>query len=324
MGCKPDKVDKMKKFAVVFPGQGSQYVGMGKDFIGDVAGGADIIRIGERITGLPLMENIMSGPLIELTRTLICQPSIFGISMVCWQAFIKNSLLPCSVAGHSLGEYSALVASGVIGIEEGFHLIYKRAGIMDEISEKSDGGLLAVLGLHLQEVEELLKGFPEIEVSNINSLTQVVIGGRKTELERFNSFLKERKLKGIMLNVSGPFHTSMMKKASDVLEKEIDRITFKDPEIPVYLNYSGRRAIDSDEIKKGLVRQIYSPVRWVDTIENIYRDEKPEVFVEVGPKKVLKKLVEGIIPEMPVLNVEDSVSLAETLAVLKGDGNVSG
>ncbi len=312
----------MKKFAVVFPGQASQYVGMGKDFMENVPGCADIMRAGEEITGLPLMEKIINGPMEELTRTLICQPAIFGISMICWHAFREKGLLPCSAAGHSLGEYSALAASGAMSVEVGFHAVRERARIMDEISRKSDGGLLAVLGLEVREVENLLKEFPQIEVSNVNSPAQVVVGGRKTELEKFNSFLNERKLKGIMLNVSGPFHTSLMKEASGMLESEITGTGFKDPEIPVYLNYSGSRTTDSDEIRRGLIRQIFSRVRWVETVENMYRDEKPEAFVEVGPKKVLKKLIEAIVPGIPVFNVEDNASLADTMAMLKGDINV--
>ncbi len=307
----------MKKFAVVFPGQASQYVGMGKEFIDNVPGCADIIKTGEQITGLPLMERIMSGPAEELTRTLVCQPAIFGISMVCWNAFAKNGFFPCSVAGHSLGEYSALAASSVMSVDAGFRIVRERARIMDEISQKSDGGLLAVIGLELCELETLLKDFEGIEISNINSRAQVVVGGRKAELEKFNASLKERKIKGIMLNVSGPFHTSLMKKASEMLEGEIAGTGFGDPEIPVYLNYSGKRTTGGEEIKKGLVRQIFSPVRWVETIENICKEENPEVFIEVGPKKVLKKLIESLVPGKQVLNVEDNASLANTMEMLK-------
>ncbi len=308
----------MKRFAAVFPGQASQYVGMGRDFVENVPGCADIIRTGEKITGLPLMDRIIDGPIEELTRTLICQPAIFGISMVCLHAFAAKGFSPCTVAGHSLGEYSALAASGGISIEDGYRIVAKRARIMDEISQNSGGGLLAVLGLPLREVENLLGDFPGIEISNVNSPVQVVVGGKKEELEKFSAFLKEKKFKGIMLNVSGPFHTSLMKKASEMLEPEIAGIAFNEPAIPVYLNWSGRRTTDKDEIKKGLAKQIFSPVRWVETIENMVSDDKPEVFVEVGPKKVLKKLIESIISGAVVLNVEDTASMSDTMDRLKG------
>jgi [acyl-carrier-protein] S-malonyltransferase len=311
-------MDKIKEFAAVFPGQASQYVGMGKDFIENVPGCAEIIMLGEKITSLPLMDRIMSGPMEELTRTLVCQPAIFGISMVCWKVFKEKGFSPCSLAGHSLGEYSALAASKAMSVEAGYYIVKRRAQIMDEISQDVDGRLLAVIGLHISDVESLLKDFPELEISNINSHTQVVVGGRKKDIESFGSFLKKHRIKGIVLNVSGPFHTSLMKKASQMMEEEISKIDFYEPEVPVYPNYSGRRTRDKEEIKKGLVNQISSPVRWVETVENMVSDEKNNVFVEVGPKKVLKKLIEGILPESLVLNVEDTASLENTMALLKG------
>ncbi len=310
---------KIKKFAVVFPGQASQYVGMGKDFIDKIPGCEEIINTGEKITSLPLMEKIVNGPMEELTRTLICQPAIFGVSMICWNVFKKEGFFPCSMAGHSLGEYSALAASEVISIEAGYHIIKKRAQIMDEISRSIDGGLLAIIGLQLTDVENLLQDFPDIEISNINSRTQIVVGGKREKIKQFNSFLRGRKIKGIELNVSGPFHTSLMKKASRMLEDEIEKIDFNVPEIPIYLNYSGRRTTDVEEIKEGLVKQICSPVRWVETVENILLDEEIKVFVEIGPKRVLKKLIEGIIPEAQVLNVENFTSLTNTIERLKGN-----
>ncbi len=311
-------MDKMRRFSAVFPGQASQYVGMGKDFIENVPGCADIMRTGEEITSLPLMEKIMSGPMEDLTRTLICQPAVFGISMVCWHAFGRAGLLPCCVAGHSLGEYSALAAAKAISLEDGFALVTRRAQIMDEISEGAGGGLSAVIGLKLEEIENLLKDFPAVSISNINSPVQIVVGGKKEELEKFNAFLKSRKAKGIMLNVSGPFHTPLMEKAADLLAGEIEKIKFSDPEVPVYLNHSGVRTMDREEIKRGLIKQVCSPVKWVAIIENIAADEKDSVFVEVGPKAVLKKLIEGIIPGASVFNVEDKVSLENAVKGLKG------
>jgi [acyl-carrier-protein] S-malonyltransferase len=317
MGSKSYKMDKVKKFVAVFPGQASQYVGMGKDFIDNVEGSAGIIKLGEKITSLPLMDKIMSGPMEELTRTLFCQPAIFGISMISWKVFKDKGFSPCSLAGHSQGEYSALAASKAITIEEGFYLLKKRAQIMDEISKNVDGKLLAIIGLQLNDVKNLLFDFPGIEISNINSHKQTVVGGKKEEIEKISSFLRDRKIKGIMLNVSGPFHTSLMEKSSEKLKAEIERINFNEPEIPVYPNYSARSTRDKEEIKEGLIKQICSPVRWVETIENVVSDEGTNVFVEVGPKKVLKKLIEGIIPESLVLNVEDMRSLENTMALLK-------
>jgi len=316
MGSKPYKMDKIKKFSAVFPGQASQYIGMGKEFIESIPGCADIIKKGEDITSLPLMQKIMDGPIEDLTRTLICQPAVFAINMVCWYALADKGLYPACVAGHSLGEYSALVVSKTISLEDGFYLVKRRAEIMDELSLKVDGGLMAVIGLSVEEVETLLNNFEGISIANINSSKQVVVGGQKKNLEEFNSFLKTKKIKGIMLNVSGPFHTPFMKEASLLLEQEIKKVSFKDPEIPIYLNYSGKRTTDREEIKKGLIQQIYSPVRWVSIIKNITEDAGDIIFVEVGPKTVLKRLIEGIIPEAKVLNVENFSSLEITLKEL--------
>lgn len=305
-------MDKVKKFSAVFPGQASQYIGMGREFIEDIPECADVIKKGEDITALPLMTKIMQGPMEELTKTLICQPAVFAVNLVCWYAMRKKGLYPFSVAGHSLGEYSALVASEVISIEDGFYLVKRRAEIMDEISSNMNGGLMAVIGLPLQEVEPLLDGYKGISVANINSYKQIVVGGNIEDLENFASFLKTRKTKGVMLKVSGAFHTSFMKEASSLLAAEIEKITFKNPVIPVYLNFSGEKAKDKEEIKKGLIQQMYSPVRWVDIVENINKDEGNILFVEVGPKTVLKKLIEGILSEVKVLNIEDKASLDNT------------
>jgi len=236
--------------------------------------------------------------------------------MVCWHVFRKSGFAPCSVAGHSLGEYSALAASKAISIEDGYYLVKKRAQIMDEISMSVNGGLLAVLGLNLEEVKNLMTDFPAVSISNINSYKQIVVGGTKEELERFNSFLKSRKIKGIMLNVSGPFHTVLMEKAAGLIADEIEKISFNNPEIPVYLNYSGNKTLDKEEIKKGLVKQVCSPVKWVSIIENMSAGEKNMIFVEIGPKTVLKKLIESILPESVVLNVEDTASLENTIGEL--------
>ncbi|MDD3725682.1 MAG: ACP S-malonyltransferase [Candidatus Ratteibacteria bacterium] len=310
-------MDKIKNFSVVFPGQASQYIGMGKEFIENIPGCADIIKKGEDITSIPLMEKIMQGPMEELTRTLICQPAVFAINMVCWYALTNKGLYPNSVAGHSLGEYSALVASKTISLEEGFYLVKRRAEIMDELSGRVDGGLLAIIGLSIEELENILNTFDGISIANINSYRQIVVGGNKETLKNFYSFLRERKIKSVMLNVSGPFHTLYMKEASYYLADEIEKVHFKNPEIPVYLNYSGEKNVDKEEIKKGLIYQIYSPVRWVTTIENIVKDEKDVVFVEVGPKTVLKRLIEEIIPTLKVFNVEDRASLDSTLKGLR-------
>lgn len=298
------------KIGIVFPGQASQYVGMGKDIIEENKKFIEILKIGERITNLPLIEKIFNGPMEELTRTLICQPCVFGVSIIIWKYFQERiNLKPTCIAGHSLGEYTALCAGNVFTIEEGFYIVKKRAEIMDEISQKVDGGLLAIVGIPLNEVENIIKNFDGIEISNINSYTQIVVGGKRGNLEKLSTYLKEKRIKSIFLKVSGPFHTSCMKEASEILSKEMEKIDIKNSEIPVYLNFSAKKTVDKDEIKEALLKQIFSPVRWLEIIENM--KSEVDCFLEIGPKNVLKKLIETITPDTPTFNIENKQTMEE-------------
>ncbi len=310
------------KISVVFPGQASQYVGMGKEIIEENSKYREILEIGEKVTGLPIVEKIYNGPLEELTRTLYCQPSVFGVSLVCWKYFKeKTGITPFCLAGHSLGEYTALCAGNVFSVEEGFYLVKRRAQIMDDISQNVNGSLLAILGISLRDVEEIIKNFDEIEVSNINSYNQIIVGGPKVQLEKLEKFLKDKRIKAIFLKVSGPFHTKYMKQASEKMEKVLREINFKNSEVPVYLNYSAKKTIDKDEIKDGLLKQLYNPVKWVETIENITK-EGIDCFVEIGPKNVLKKLIETIVPNILSFNIENPKTFQEFYSFFKGGGNV--
>ncbi|MGC8977021.1 MAG: ACP S-malonyltransferase [Candidatus Ratteibacteria bacterium] len=309
------------KIGIVFPGQASQYVGMGKEIIEENKKYIEILKIGERITNLPLIEKIFTGPIEDLTRTLICQPSVFGVSLLLWEYFKeKTDITPFSFAGHSLGEYTALCATEVFSIEEGFYLVKRRAEIMDEISQKINGSLLAIIGINIKDVEKIIKNY-EIEISNINSYNQIVVGGKKEELEKLAIYLKEKKIKNVFLKVSGPFHTKYMKEAADIFKEDVEKVDFKNPKFPVYMNYSGKKTIDKEEIKNGILKQLYSPVRWVETIENMSQDGV-NCFVEIGPKNVLKKLIESINPQIPSFNFENQQTLGNFYIFFKGGKNV--
>ncbi|MGB9677549.1 MAG: ACP S-malonyltransferase [Candidatus Ratteibacteria bacterium] len=309
------------KIGIVFPGQASQYVGMGKEIIEENKKYIEILKIGERITNLPLIEKIFTGPIEDLTRTLICQPSVFGVSLLLWEYFKeKTDITPFSFAGHSLGEYTALCATEVFSIEEGFYLVKRRAEIMDEISQKINGSLLAIIGINIKDVEKIIKNY-EIEISNINSYNQIVVGGKKEELEKLAIYLKEKKIKNVFLKVSGPFHTKYMKEAADIFKEDVEKVDFKNPKFPVYMNYSGKKTMDKEEIKNGILKQLYSPVRWVETIENMVEDGV-NCFVEIGPKNVLKKLIESINPQIPSFNIENQQTLGNFYIFFKGGKNV--
>ncbi|MCM8810392.1 MAG: ACP S-malonyltransferase, partial [Candidatus Omnitrophica bacterium] len=167
----------------------------------------------------------------------------------------------------------------------------------------------------------IIKNFDEIEVSNINSYNQIIVGGPKVQLEKLEKFLKDKRIKAIFLKVSGPFHTKYMKQASEKMEKVLREINFKNSEVPVYLNYSAKKTIDKDEIKDGLLKQLYNPVKWVETIENITK-EGIDCFVEIGPKNVLKKLIETIVPNILSFNIENPKTFQEFYSFFKGGGNV--
>lgn len=307
----------MKKTAVIFPGQASQYVGMGRDFLEQYPVAREILEVGEETTGLPLKNLCLNGPLEELTRTLVCQPAVFGVSLLCWEVLKRQMpVLPAAVAGHSLGEYTALTTAGVFSVRDGFAVVKRRAEIMEEISSRANGGMLAILGNSTVEVTRLLADFPGLEISNINAPQQIVVAGNKEELDRFSVFLQKRKVKARPLKVSGPFHTSLMEPGVSGLAEALDRVAVADPVYPVYANYSAQKVEKAAGAKEALLSQMVRPVRWVECVENMVRDGV-EVFVEVGPGTVLKGLVGKIVPQIPVLNVENSQSLEETLEFLQ-------
>jgi len=302
----------MKKIGVLFPGQASQYVGMGREFAKKDPAMREILETGERITGLSLVNLCFEGPIEELTRTLNCQPAVYGVSLICWEMVRRRiPFPPAGCAGHSVGEYTALVASGVIDAAEGFYLIRKRAQYIETICRDIDGGMIAVIGRSPGEIEQLLESFPELDIANINAPQQIVVSGLTKDIRHFEEHLLQRKIRAIPLRVSGPFHSRHMKPAGDLLAVELSKVSFKQPLMPVFLNGTGEKTTDVGTIMTGLPAQLSSPVRWTDTIINMAADGM-DIFIEIGPKKVLKGLVEKILPSATVLNVEDMKTLGET------------
>jgi [acyl-carrier-protein] S-malonyltransferase len=290
---------------------------MGRDFLEKYPAASEIVRVGQDITGLQLPALCLNGPLEELTRTLVCQPAVFGVSLMCWEVLKRQMPVPpAAVAGHSLGEYTALAASGVFSLRDGFALVKRRAEIMEEISSRLNGGMLAILGHSIAEVRQLLVEFPRLEISNINTPQQTVVAGSQEELDKFSAFLQNQRVKARRLKVSGPFHTSLMEPGVSGLAEALGRAAAADPVCPVYANHSARKVETGTAAKEALLCQMVRPVRWVECVENMVRDGV-EVFVEVGPGTVLKGLVGKIVPEIPVLNVENSQTLEEALEFLR-------
>jgi len=316
----------MVKVAFLFPGQGSQYIGMGKEFYEKYDEAREIIDGANSILGCELKRKIFFGPEEELQETLITQPAVFTVSVACLEVLrkikgvlSKESIRPQILAGHSLGEYTALVAAGVLDFPQALKLVQKRAEFISKVSRERPGTMAAVIGLgkeKLREVIEEVKGEEVLEAVNFNSPVQIVIAGETGACQR--AIEKARTMgakRAIILKVSGAFHSSLMSPARDNLAKELENYELKDPTIPILTNYNAKVATTREEIRKALVSQIDSPVLWEDSIREIMA-RGLTTFVEIGPGKVLSGLLGRISNEATGLNVEDGVSLKETLTKL--------
>jgi [acyl-carrier-protein] S-malonyltransferase len=317
----------MSKFAFVFPGQGSQVVRMGKDLIKNykeadkLFNEANIALKDERVD---LKKLCLEGPEEELTKTINAQPAMLTISIILYKLLQKNNINPNIVAGHSLGEYSALVAASSIEFKEAVRLVRKRGQYMQNATSLGTGSMAAIISLQKDKIEELIKKvskFGTIEVANYNSPYQIVVSGKS---EVINKLLilgeKEQEINIVPLKVSAPFHSSMMKKAKENLARYIEKINIQDLQIPVICNVTADYVKTRKEIKDALIEQVDHPIKWVDIIKRMNL-EGINYFIEVGPGNVLKKLIKQISPKAKVYNVCDSESLEEVIKKLSQTKN---
>ena len=279
------------KTAFVFPGQGSQSVGMGKDLAEKYLDQAN------EILGFDLKKLCFFGPEEELKKTAIQQPAIFAVSVAAFERLKTKDQRPKTVAGHSLGEYSALYAAGVISFEDGVKLVYLRGKFMQEAVPLGEGAMAAVLSLERQKIEECCqqasaKGI--VSPANFNSPGQVVISGKKEAVEEAGNLCKAAGAKRVIpLPVSAPFHCSLMQPAADKLKAELDKVEIKDAQIPVVANVTANYVTKADEIRSLLIKQVTNPVLWEDSVKKMIGDGITS-FVEVGPGKVLAGLIKKI------------------------------
>lgn len=287
-----------KKTAILFPGQGSQFVGMGRDFIdGDPEAGR-LMDMAESVCGFPLRKLCMEGPLEELTRAVHLQPAITVTNLICWQAVRKAGIRPDFFAGHSLGEYSALCAAGVLTPEDTLALVTERGRLMEREGSKNPGGMQAILGLTLEEVTTLLEGLSgkgSVTVANHNSEKQVVVSGDFEALKEAAAAVAEKGGKAIPLQVSVANHSPLVADAVPDFRKAMAGVKFNSPATPLLFNVTAAEEQDSDVIRDIMARQIASRVRWLDII-NILIARDVRVFIEVGPKNVLTGLLRKILP----------------------------
>jgi [acyl-carrier-protein] S-malonyltransferase len=295
----------MSKKAFLFPGQGSQYVGMLKDFYEKSSEAKEIIEQAEEAISFKLTEVMFNGPEDALKQTDVTQPAIFLHSVVV-NSFLKN-IKPDAVAGHSLGEYSALVATGAIDINSGIKLVRFRGQFMLQAGIEKPGTMAAIIGLEQTTLENICAEASKegiVQCANFNSPGQVVISGSVEGVLKGMELAKEAGAKIVkQLVVSGAFHSPLMQSASDKLKEKLDETDFKDASIPVYANVTAKPVTNSDEIRDLLLKQLNAPVRWAETIENMINDGVDE-FIEVGPGNVLQGLVKRINREVKFSGID--------------------
>lgn len=304
--------------AFVFPGQGSQSVGMysavlnKKEFVYYF----DII---ERVLGKNFIEKIQNGSQEELKDTKISQPAIFSLSCMLSDYLMNNGIIPNCVAGHSLGEYSAFYSAKVFDFETGLKLIKKRAEVMSEVGEKQDGGMWAIIGGDLKEIESSLFEFQEgaksLWIANYNSPGQIVLSGNKEVFDIWYSKMHEKVKKIVPLAVSGPFHSPLMKEAETLFSDYLKEIELNDPKLKIVSSTTGEIIKDKEEAKNILLKQFTNSVKWVSTISFMIKNIGVNCFIEVGPGKVLQGLIKRIDSEVNVLGFEKP----EDLSIIKGE-----
>jgi [acyl-carrier-protein] S-malonyltransferase len=307
------------RLAFVFPGQGSQAVGMGQGFYGVSAAVKSLYEEANEALGFDLAKLSFEGPEAELGLTANTQPAILTASVAAATVLAERGVEPAIVAGHSLGEYSALVVAGALAFADAVRVVRRRGEFMQEAVPVGTGAMAALLGVDLAVVEQICRAAAQGEVvgvANVNSPAQVVIGGHKGAVERAVALAREHGgKKSVLLPVSAPFHTLLMRPAADRLAVELARVSVRAPKVPVVRNVDGSLTTSAGDVVPFLVRQVASPVRWTDCIHRMVR-EGAATFVEVGPGRVLTGLLKRITEAATGYAVEDPESLEKTLSAI--------
>ncbi|MDC0419344.1 ACP S-malonyltransferase [Candidatus Pelagibacter sp.] len=298
-------------FSVIFPGQGSQMVGMGKEFYDKFDLVKNLFKEADEILNFSISKLILEGPKEELDLTVNTQPAIYLISYSIYNAIKKEFNIDLSkakyFAGHSLGEYSALSCAGYLSFSDTLKILRIRGDAMQNSVPKGQGGMVAVLGSMVETIEEILKENEKnfkVQIANDNSEGQIVLSGKLEDLDKFIKVLKENSIKNIKLPVSAPFHCSLMSKATSIMNEELNKLNFIQGENKLISNVTAKEIVNTDELKDLLIKQIENRVRWRESVINMINNDINH-FIEIGPGKVLSGLVKRINKEVKIDSINN-------------------
>lgn len=304
----------------MFPGQGAQTVGMGKELYEEFEVIQQLYETANDVLNVNIQELMFHGPEETLTETEHAQPALLLSSVAAYTLLAQENIFPSMTVGHSLGEYSALVASEVLTFEEAIQLVQTRGRLMEEAYPKGQGTMAAVLGMKEEAIKTTLEQVDEnevVDIANLNSPGQIVISGSQKGIEEAAELLKEAGAKRVLpLNVSGPFHSRLMQPANNTFQASLNEATFHEATVPVYANVTAEPVTDKEQTKELLIKQLYSPVRFEESVRNMIA-EGVDAFVEVGTGKVLSGLLKKIDRKMTCFQVQDKASLEKFIAWYK-------